>query len=349
MEFGIYHEFPSLSGQTDTVAFDHAFDLVDASDEWGLDIMWLAELHFDPERSVLSAPLCVASAAVARTKRIRIGIGVQVLPLGNPLRIAEETATVDQISHGRLILGVGRSGVARTYEAYNVPYAESRGRFAETLDIIQKAWATPTLSYDGKYFQFSDITVTPRPFRPEGPPIYIAASSADTYATIGRRGKPILMGVKFEDARELAPHIQAYRDAWTAAGHPGRGHVTMRTPGFVASSEPAARAQSEESLLHYYRAQAALQTDSARRPGVDGAERKLAAAAQLNAMTFEQAQRGSILIGTPDHVAGKLRALQQDIGLDAVMIEMNTGGLIPHGQEKEALRLLCQEVMPQFR
>jgi alkanesulfonate monooxygenase SsuD/methylene tetrahydromethanopterin reductase-like flavin-dependent oxidoreductase (luciferase family) len=86
MEFGIYHEFPSLSGQTDTVAFDHAFDLVDASDEWGLDIMWLAELHFDPERSVLSAPLCVASAAVARTKRIRIGIGVQVLPLGNPLR-----------------------------------------------------------------------------------------------------------------------------------------------------------------------------------------------------------------------------------------------------------------------
>lgn len=349
MEFGVYHEFPSLAGRPDTAAFDDAFDLVEAADEWGLDIMWLAELHFDPDRSVLSAPLCVASAAAARTSRIRIGIGVQVLPLGNPLRIAEEVATVDQISHGRLILGVGRSGVARTYEAYNIPYAESRGRFAETLAIIQKAWETPVVSYEGDYFRFADVSVTPRPFRPGGPPICIAATSADTYAAIGRRGKPILMGVKFEDARELAPQIEAYRKAWRDAGHRGQGHVTMRTPGYLASTAAKARADAEASLLHYYRAQAALQMDSAMRPGVDGADRKRAAAEQLNAMTYEEAQRGSILIGTPDEVTDRLRALQRDIGLDAVMIEMNTGGLIEHAQEKEALRLLCQEVMPRFK
>jgi len=349
MEFGVYHEFPSLAGRPDTVAFEDAFDLVEAADDWGLDIMWLAELHFDPTRSVLSAPLCVASAAAARTKRIRLGIGVQVLPLGNPLRIAEEVATVDQISHGRLILGVGRSGVARTYEAYNIPYAESRGRFAETLTIIQKAWTDDPVSFQGDYFRFEDVSVTPRPFRPGGPPICIAATSTDTYATIGRRGKPILMGVKYEDARTLLPYIQAYRAAWKEAGHPGQGHVTMRTPGYVGATAAAARAESEASLLHYYRAQAALQTDSANRAGVDGADKKRAAAAELTAMTFEQAQRGSILIGTPAEVTDKLKALEQDIGLDAVMIEMNTGGLIKHAQEREALRLLCQEVMPQFR
>jgi alkanesulfonate monooxygenase SsuD/methylene tetrahydromethanopterin reductase-like flavin-dependent oxidoreductase (luciferase family) len=320
-----------------------------AADAWGLDIMWLAELHFDPDRSVLSAPLCVASAAAALTRRIKIGIGVQVLPLGNPLRIAEEAATVDQISHGRLILGVGRSGVARTYENYNIPYAESRGRFAETLTIIERAWSEHPVSFAGDYFSFKDVTVTPRPFQQGGPPIYIAATSTDTYAAIGRRGKPILMGVKFEDARELAPYIQAYRDAWKAAGHPGHGHVTMRTPGYIGHSAEAVQADAAASLLHYYRAQAALQMDSARRPGVDGAERKLAAAAALNAMTFEEAQRGSILFGTPSFVTEKLRALEADIGLDAVMIEMNTGGLIPHDREKEALRLLCQEVMPRFR
>lgn len=349
MEFGVYHEFPSLAGRPDTAAFEDAFDLVEAADAWGLDIMWLAELHFDPARSVLSAPLCVASAAAARTKRIRIGIGVQVLPLGNPLRIAEEAATVDQISHGRLILGVGRSGVARTYEAYNIPYAESRGRFAETLAIIEQAWAETPLSYQGSYFRFEDVAVTPRPFQPGGPPICIAATSPDTYAAIGRRGKPILMGVKFENARDLLPQIQAYRRAWQEAGHPGQGHVTMRAPGFVADTADQARADSEASLLHYYRAQAALQADSAARPGVDGAEKKLAAAAQLNAMTFEVALQGSVLIGTPDDVGEKIAALQRDIGLDAVMIEMNTGGLIPHAREKEALRLLCQAVMPQFR
>lgn len=349
MDFGVYHEFPSLAGQPDTVAFEGAFDLVEAADVWGLDIMWLAELHFDPERSVLSAPLCVASAAAARTKRIKVGIGVQVLPLGNPLRIAEEVATVDQIAHGRLILGVGRSGVARTYEAYNIPYAESRGRFAETLGIIQKAWSSPVVTHEGAYFSFKDVPVTPRPFQPGGPPIYVAASSTDTYAGIGRLGKPILMGVKFEDARTLIPYIQAYRDAWKAAGHPGSGHVTMRTPGYIAATEATARADAEASLIHYYRAQAALQSDSAGRAGVDGAAGKLKAAAQLNAMTFEEASAGSILIGTPDHVADKLFALERDIGLDGIMIEMNTGGLIPHGKEKEALRLLCQEVMPRFR
>lgn len=349
MEFGVYHEFPSLAGNPDTLAFEGAFDLVEAADEWGLDIMWLAELHFDPERSVLSAPLCVASAAAARTRRIRIGIGVQVLPLGNPLRIAEEVATVDQIAHGRLILGVGRSGVARTYEAYNLPYAESRGRFAETLSIIQKAWTCPVISYDGTYFRFKDVAVTPRPFQAGGPPICIAATSTDTYAAIGRQGKPILMGVKYEDARELLPWIQAYRDAWKAAGHPGQGFVTMRTPGYLAATKAAARAEAEESLIHYYRAQAALQFDSAGRAGVDGAAGKLRAAERLNTITYEEALRGSVLIGTPDHVADQLLALQKDIGLDGIMIEMNTGGLIPHDKEKEALRLLCQEVMPRFR
>ena len=213
-------------------------------------------------------PLCVASAIAARTHQIKIGIGVQVLPLGNPLRIAEEAATVDQISRGRLIFGVGRSGVARTYEAYNVPYGESRGRFAETLAIIQKAWKEPKLSHAGQYFSFTDVTVTPRPFQPGGPPIRIAATSPDTYVAIGQQGKPIFMGVKFEDARDLAPHIQAYRDAWRAAGHPGDGAVYMRAPGYLAATEAAARAEAEASLIHYYRAQAALQFDSLGRAGL---------------------------------------------------------------------------------
>ena len=82
------------------------------AERWGLDAMWLGELHFYPGRSVLSAPLCIASAIAMRTRRMKIGLAVQVLPLCHPLRLAEEAATVDQISNGRLIFGVGRSGVA---------------------------------------------------------------------------------------------------------------------------------------------------------------------------------------------------------------------------------------------
>jgi alkanesulfonate monooxygenase SsuD/methylene tetrahydromethanopterin reductase-like flavin-dependent oxidoreductase (luciferase family) len=349
MEFGVYHEFPSLDGHPDAVAFDEAFAMVDAAEAWGLDVMWLAELHFDPARSVLSAPLCVASAIAARTRNIKIGIAVQVLPLGNPLRIAEEAATVDQISRGRLVFGVGRSGVARTYEAYNVPYAESRDRFNETLEIIQKAWATPVVSHDGPFHSFKDVTVTPRPFQESGPPIRIAATSPDTYPGIGRQGKPIFMGVKFEDARSLIPAIESYRKAWRDAGHPGNGQVYMRAPGYVAATAAAARAEAEASLIHYYRAQAALVFDSLGRAGVDGNDKRAQSAEKLNTITFDEALRGSVLIGTPDYVSEQLKALQVDLGLDGIMLETNCGGLIPHAQEKEALRLLCQEVMPRFR
>jgi alkanesulfonate monooxygenase SsuD/methylene tetrahydromethanopterin reductase-like flavin-dependent oxidoreductase (luciferase family) len=349
MEFGVYHEFPSLDGHPDSVAFDEAFAMVDAAEDWGLDVMWLAELHFDPARSVLSAPLCVASAIAARTRQIKIGIAVQVLPLGNPLRIAEEAATVDQISRGRLIFGVGRSGVARTYEAYNIPYAESRDRFTETLAIIQQAWADPIVSHAGRFHRFQNVPVTPRPFQPGGPPIRIAATSADTFVSIGAQGKPIFMGVKYEDARELIPSIEAYRKAWRDAGHPGNGAVYMRAPGYVAATEAAAREEAEASLIHYYRAQAALMADSLGRAGVDGGDKRAKAVEQLNTITYDEARLGSVLIGTPDRVAGHIRALQRDLGLDGIMLETNCGGLIPHAREKEALRLLCQEVMPQFR
>src|SRR5271163_4778184 len=191
MEFGMFHQFPSLPGRTDAETFAEAFEQIDAAEELGLDVMWLSELHFDPKRSVLSAPLSIASAIAARTRRIKIGIAVQVLPLCHPLRIAEEGATVDQISRGRLIFGVGRSGLPRTYEDYGVPYAESRDRFAEVLDIVEQAWTTENLSYQGRFYHFDNVRTTPRPYQQPTPPIRVAATSPDTFVSIGKQGKPI--------------------------------------------------------------------------------------------------------------------------------------------------------------
>src|SRR6202051_2578369 len=150
MEFGMFHECPWMPGRGETEAFDEAMAQVDAAERWGLDVMWLAEIHFAPERTYLSAPLAIASAIAARTRRMKIGIAVQVLPLCHPLRLAEEAATVDQVSQGRLIFGVGRSGVVSTYDAYQVPYDESRERFAEILAIVEKAWSAPRFSNHGQ-------------------------------------------------------------------------------------------------------------------------------------------------------------------------------------------------------
>src|SRR5437868_947068 len=140
MEFGWYHEFHrQVPGQSDADAFDQGFQQVEAADRWGLDVFWLAEIHQQASRSVLSAPMNVAGQIAARTKRIKIGTAVHVLPLAHPLRLAEETATVDVVSRGRFILGAGRSGNPRGYAAYGVPYAESRERVYETLEIPKRA------------------------------------------------------------------------------------------------------------------------------------------------------------------------------------------------------------------
>jgi alkanesulfonate monooxygenase SsuD/methylene tetrahydromethanopterin reductase-like flavin-dependent oxidoreductase (luciferase family) len=344
MEFGIFHEFPSLPGRTHAEAFAQSFELVDGAERWGLDAMWLGELHFDPARSVLSAPLCIASAIAMRTDRMKIGLAVQVLPLCHPLRLAEEAATVDQLSGGRLIFGVGRSGVARTYEAYGVPYAESRERFAEILDIVRKAWTQEKLSYQGKYHRFEDIAVVPKPFQQPTPPIRVAATSADTFVSIGKQGLPIFVAVRYETAEELLPQIQAYREALGQ----GEGGVFLRVPAYIAPTDAQAREEAEPSLLHFYRQQAALLADSAKRAGVDGADRRAQTARRLANITYEEALKGTVLIGSPDSVARRLEELRQQLGLDGVLMELNCGGRIPHANVMSALRLLCQEVMPRF-
>jgi len=129
MEFGMFHEFQRLPGASDAHAFADSFAQIDEAERLGLDAMWLAELHFNPERSVLASPLILAAAIAARTKNMKIGTAVQVLPLCHPLRLAEEVATIDHLAQGRLIFGVGRSGFAHTYKTYGVDYGESRERF----------------------------------------------------------------------------------------------------------------------------------------------------------------------------------------------------------------------------
>src|SRR5258708_8361082 len=113
MEFGMFHQLPVVAGGSESDACARGFEQVDVAERCGLDAMWLAELHVDPARSVLAAPMTIASAIAARTERIKIGIAVQVLPLCHPLLIAEEAAPVHPVSKGRLGFGVGRRTLPR--------------------------------------------------------------------------------------------------------------------------------------------------------------------------------------------------------------------------------------------
>src|SRR6266480_6639961 len=252
-EFGVFHEFQRRPGQSEAEAFDTAFEQVDAAERWGLDAIWLAEIHMAPERSVCSVPMTIASAIAARTRRIKIGTGVQVLPLCHPLRLAEETATIDQISKGRLLFGVGRSGNPRSYMAYGVPYSESRERFLETLEIVKRAWTEPTVSYQGKYYSFDNAAAVPRPYQKPYPPIRVAAASEETFPSLGEAGYPIFVAVRSGSLSGLAPDLAAYRRAYREAGQPGEGEVYLRLTLHIAGTDQQAREEAERSIMSGYR------------------------------------------------------------------------------------------------
>jgi alkanesulfonate monooxygenase SsuD/methylene tetrahydromethanopterin reductase-like flavin-dependent oxidoreductase (luciferase family) len=347
-EFGMFHEFQCPAGRTQPEAFAESFEQVDAAERWGLDAMWLAEIHVAPERSVCAAPLTIASAIAARTKHIKIGTGVQVLPLCHPLRIAEEAATVDQISHGRLIFGVGRSGFPRTYEAYGVPYGESRERFAETLEILKRAWTEDAFSYAGKFYKFDNVRLTPKPYQKPWPEIRIAANSPDTFPQIGKLGHGVFVAVRLGALSELAPNIRAYREAWKAAGHPGEGHVFLRAPVYVADTPEKARSEPEESIMYFYRYLGERLVDSASRAGVRAIEDRAARGRRLETITYDEALRDKIIVGTPEMVADRLMGLQEELGLDGILAEMNCGTRIAHAQVMRSLQLLCENVKPRF-
>ena len=348
MEFGIFHEFERPSGTSEALAFEHGFDLVDAAERWGLDAVWLAELHFSPQRSVLASPLTIASAIAARTERVKIGTAVQVLPLCHPLQVAEEAATVDQISRGRLIFGVGRSGFARTYAHYGVPYAESRQRFAETLEVVRKAWTEDSFSFDGDYFHFQNTTVVPKPVQQPHPPIRVAATSPDTFPGIGKQGYAIFAAVRLGTLAELEPNIAAYRAAYNEAGHAGRGQVFLRVPIYVSDSAEHARADTETSIMHFYRQLGEQLEASAAQDGARAIEQRDVRGRRLQSITFEEVLRDKVIVGTPEVVVERLRGIADHLGLDGVLAEINCGGGVPREGVIRSLELMCKEVMPAF-
>jgi alkanesulfonate monooxygenase SsuD/methylene tetrahydromethanopterin reductase-like flavin-dependent oxidoreductase (luciferase family) len=349
MEFGMFHEFQRRQGQSEAEAFAESFTQVDEAEAAGLDVMWLAELHNAPERSVLAAPLNIATAVAARTRRMRIGIAVQVLPLCHPLRIAEEATTVDHISHGRLIFGVGRSGFPRTYQAYGISYAESRERFAEVLEILKRAWTQETFSFHGQFYHFDNICLVPKPYQTPYPELRVAVNSPDTYQQTGEQGVPIFVATRLGDLNELVPNLRVYREAWAAAGHPGEGKVYLRVPVYIAATEQQAREEPHESVMFFYRYLGQRIEESATQEGARSLEQRAERGQRLMTIDYDEALKTKIIVGTPAMVVDRLAALKERLGLSGILAEMNCGMQIPHERVVNSLHLMCSEVMPNFR
>jgi alkanesulfonate monooxygenase SsuD/methylene tetrahydromethanopterin reductase-like flavin-dependent oxidoreductase (luciferase family) len=346
MEFGLFTEFQCSAGQTDTTAFDESIGQMKAAEDYGFDAVWLAELHFQKDRSVLAAPLTIAAALAMATRRVKIGIAVQVLPLSHPLRLAEDVATVDQLSKGRLDFGVGRSGLPGHYQGFNIPYSESRDRFLETLEILKKAWTEERFTHKGHYFEFNDVAIMPRPYQKPHPPIRVAATTEETYSMVGRMGLPLFVAPRTTAISELKRFIGGYHAGLAEAGHGGIPDVSISMPVYVAETDRQAREEAETSTMHFYRVIArALGASDAKAWTNEAREGR---ARRWAALTYDDVLREHAIFGSPEAVADRLLALREDLGFSSLSAWMNPGGWIPDAGVTRSMRLFAERVIPKL-
>ncbi len=337
MKFGLLVDCHVRKGQGQTLAFDELFSQVDAAESMGLDSVWIVEHHFRPQASVLSASMAVAGAIASRTRRVRIGTAVQVLPLGNPLRIAEEVASIDHMSHGRFDFGVGRSSIPKFYEGFNIPYAESTARFAESFEIVMRAFTQDTFSFEGDYYSYQDIRISPRPLQQPHPPIYMAVRTPEGFAATARRGFHVVlwfMGDYYDDC------LQIYREEWHASGHAEAPEIHVRVPVFIAESETLARETPRSSVVHD------LHRVITEAKAMNAADRVAKAEAFLN--NYDEFLRTRVIFGSPESVIDRLEEFRERMGLTGLILDMNYGGQIPHEQVLNSISLLAGQVAPRW-
>jgi alkanesulfonate monooxygenase SsuD/methylene tetrahydromethanopterin reductase-like flavin-dependent oxidoreductase (luciferase family) len=354
--FGLLHLFESPSGRSERQFLEENIELIEYADAVGLDAAWFAEHHFS-EYGVMPSTQVFGSFMAARTKRIRLGTGVVVLPFHNPVRLAEEFAFLDQLSEGRLDFGVGRGYQPAEFAGYGVPMAQSRQRYTEALAVIRQAWSEGEVNFHGEHYHFDGVKIRPRPLQLPHPPLFGSSFNPDTIQYQAMQGLNLLF------TPLLAPpdRVANYRAILKKNGH---DPTAFRVGGlvFVYVDEDRERAlhDFEDPCMWYYRTFTRM-IPAKQYPESEGYYRDLHGtmsaflqAYDQKAMSFAQAVESGpfhhgFLIGDPAYVREKLRGLLEMYGgMTDVLCWTRMGGL-DHKKVMRSMDLFVNRVIRPMR
>jgi len=332
-------------------------------DRLGYDGVGFNEHHCSPY-GLMNSPNLMASAAAQRTKKLKLLIYGNLLPLHEPLRLAEELAMLDCISGGRIISGFAR-GIPREYQVHNVPLSESRERFEEAYEIVTRAWTEDVFSYSGKFWSYKDVSLWPRPVQKPHPPIMIPiVGSQESIEFAGRHNIGITPGLAGGGLRDDI--IRHYAKSLAAAGHRiTPDHLSLALNAYVADSK--AQAVKEVAPYHLYFNRTLFshgnftetakqrQTGYASQHSTDYVRPENQRAAALlredfRNTTFESLQRQAenLPYGTADEVAERIIAQADHAGANMVQIGLNRGAM-PHDMFIEQIRRFASGVLPKLQ
>jgi len=357
------HFDPQIAART----YEEHLKVWEEMDRLGYDGVGLNEHHTTPH-GLMNSPNLMAAAAAQRTKRLKFFILGNLLPLHNPLRIAEELAMVDCLSRGRVMSGFAR-GVPREYKVYDVPMAESRARFDEALDVILKAWTQDVFSHQGKYWSYKDIAIWPRPYSQPHPPVWIPftgsqetierAAAGNFGAAIYHPNRGVIDDMIDCFARSLMRHGHRIRpdqlcllaDVWVA-DNAARAveeyasyylyfnqvlwHHGSSAPGQTAT--PATSGYVASTSFDYVRPEnrpyVALDREKIRQMNRSDVEAKVAS--------------GELAFGSAKEVTERLIETAEHIGANVLLLNMNLGA-VPHDLHLEQVRRFGREVLPKLQ
>lgn len=346
MKFGLHFQLPCHGNQSAVQRYRDTIEQAVYAETLGFESVWPVEQHFNPNLSIMPAPLLPLTAIAERTQKLRLGVAIVLLPLSHPIRVAEEIATLDVISNGRVEFGAGRGAIPSHFRGFGVDQVESRDRLFEGLEIIRRAWTEDETSFDGKFFTIKDIRVVPKPVQKPYPPIRIAANSEDTFELMGREGYQIFAASQVNSFNRLRRLLPAYREARNNAGYRGSDDdLSLLMPLYVGDDPAQIQRDTEPGIRHLLETVASLYTSTSPKSEA-GARRIMELAQKVRATTYEQARDSMAVFETPENCIERLQGLREEFRMGRLIGWFNPGGLLPHARVMHSMELFAQKVLP---
>jgi probable F420-dependent oxidoreductase len=313
--------------------FEATIQECERAETLGFDSVWLGEHHNHP--LLYPTPLIGLAAIASRTRRLRLGTGVLLLPLYHPLAVAEEGAMVDMISGGRLILGLGAGYAPEEFAAFGISLRERGRRLEEGASLLHRLWTEEHVSHEGRYYRITDVTLGPRPVQRPRPPIWFAGWVEPAIRRAARLGDAWLGG---PSARldELTACVRIFQEAWQQAAPAAHSpDIALMRYVFVADSLEQAYATVGEATLHVF------ETTYFRWPHP-------VVKRPPGTLTIQRLAKDRFILGSPAQCLEQIEQFRQRLGLTHLICRLSFPG-VPREASLASVERFTQEVMPALR
>ncbi len=356
MKFGLFIIAPWHESQTTSQVLHDSLEQVEFADRLGLDEVWLGEHSFS-RHGLLSGFFSYVGNVVARTQKVRIGTAVIVLPLHNPVLVAEEIAMLDVLSGGRMEIGIGSGYQRQEFDGIGVDMNESRERFREATEVMIKAWTEETLTFHGTYTNVNDLWVLPKPVQEPHPPLYVAISTSPSTVewAASKQIQPIVGGPT-DTMGQATNVLKMWRAKMDEFGHP-HAHLTPPMSKGIYVTPTMEEALNDPIGLDDFSSRILRST------GTTGAtigmptdkDGKLPPGYEAWANRQRDRERRDDpghaglppLRGTPEVIIERLKQVQEE-GVERIFGSFGFPGL-PQWKVLRSIELFCTEVLPHFR